>query len=51
MVPGSIPIEATTIFQEGIRIPPTKLYKKGVLQEDLLELIPAQRANTTVEPV
>ena len=39
MVPGSIPIEATTIFQEGIRIPPTKLYKKGVLQEDVLELI------------
>jgi N-methylhydantoinase B len=39
MVPGSIPIEATTIFQEGIRIPPTKLYKKGVLQEDILELI------------
>lgn len=39
MVPGSIPIEATTIFQEGIRIPPTKLYKKGVLQSDLLELI------------
>ena len=32
MVPGSIPIEATTIFQEGIRIPPTKLYKKGVLR-------------------
>lgn len=39
MVPGSIPINATTIYQEGIRIPPTKLYKKGVLQEDLLELI------------
>jgi N-methylhydantoinase B len=39
MVPGSIPIEASTIFQEGIRIPPTKLYKKGVLQEDILELI------------
>ncbi|MEH6569270.1 MAG: hydantoinase B/oxoprolinase family protein [Halioglobus sp.] len=39
MVPGSIPIEATTIYQEGIRIPPTKLYKKGVLQTDLLELI------------
>ncbi|MFK8021816.1 MAG: hydantoinase B/oxoprolinase family protein [Pseudomonadales bacterium] len=39
MVPGSIPIEATTIYQEGIRIPPTKLYKKGVLQSDLLELI------------
>jgi N-methylhydantoinase B len=39
MVPGSIPTEATNIYQEGIRIPPTKLYKKGVLQEDILELI------------
>ena len=39
MVPGSIPIQATTIYQEGIRIPPIKLYKKGVLQADLLELI------------
>jgi N-methylhydantoinase B len=39
MVPGSIPINATTVYQEGIRIPPTKLYKKGVLQEDILELI------------
>ena len=39
MVPGSIPIKAETIFQEGIRIPPTKLYKKGVLQQDILELI------------
>ncbi|GAA6186574.1 hydantoinase B/oxoprolinase family protein [Aliiglaciecola sp. NS0011-25] len=39
MVPGSIPIKAESIFQEGIRIPPTKLYKKGVLQTDILELI------------
>ncbi len=39
MVPGSIPIQAETIFQEGIRIPPLKLYKKGQLQSDLLELI------------
>jgi N-methylhydantoinase B len=39
MVPGSIPIKATTIYQEGIRIPPTKLYKKGELQSDILELI------------
>ena len=39
MVPGSIPVRATNIFQEGIRIPPTKLYKKGELQADLLELI------------
>ena len=39
MVPGSIPISAETIYQEGIRIPPTKLYKKGVLQSEVLELI------------
>jgi len=39
MVPGSIPIRAETIFQEGIRIPPTKLYRKGELQADVLELI------------
>ena len=39
MVPGSIPIKAETIYQEGIRIPPTKLYKNEVLQEDILELI------------
>ena len=29
MVPGSIPVKASSIYQEGIRIPPTKLYKKG----------------------
>jgi N-methylhydantoinase B len=39
MVPGSIPVAAETIFQEGIRIPPTKLYRKGVLQKEVLELI------------
>ncbi|MFT2092778.1 hydantoinase B/oxoprolinase family protein [Paraglaciecola sp. 2405UD69-4] len=39
MVPGSIPIKAESIYQEGIRIPPTKLYKKGVLQNDILDLI------------
>lgn len=27
------------IFQEGIRIPPVRLYREGVLQEDLLDLI------------
>jgi len=38
-VPGSLPTDATSIFQEGIRIPPVKLYRKGVLNEDLLELV------------
>ncbi len=39
MVPGSIPIKAESIYQEGIRIPPIKLYKKGELQSDMLDLI------------
>jgi N-methylhydantoinase B len=37
-VPGSLPTDATTIFEEGITIPPIKIYKKGVLQEDILNL-------------
>lgn len=35
--PGSMPVEATTIFEEGMRLPPVKLYKGGELDEDLLE--------------
>jgi N-methylhydantoinase B len=38
-VPGSLPTDARQIFEEGIRIPPTKIYKKDVLQEDVLNLI------------
>ncbi|MCK8514937.1 hydantoinase B/oxoprolinase family protein [Methylonatrum kenyense] len=38
-VPGSLPTDARTIFEEGIRIPPTKIYKNGVMNQDLLELI------------
>ena len=38
-VPGSLPTDATEIFEEGIKIPPTKIFKKDVLQEDMLELI------------
>jgi N-methylhydantoinase B len=30
---------ATDIFQEGVRIPPLKIVRRGVLQEDLLALI------------
>ncbi len=36
--PGSM-APASDIFQEGVRIPPLKIMKKGVLQEDLLRLI------------
>jgi len=38
-VPGSLPTDARQIFEEGIRVPPTKIYKNDVLQKDILELI------------
>lgn len=38
-VPGSLPTDAAQIFEEGIQIPPTKIYRKGVLNEEILELI------------
>ena len=38
MSPGSLPL-STEIFQEGIIIPPVKLYRKGTLNQDLLDLI------------
>ncbi|MDM7964951.1 hydantoinase B/oxoprolinase family protein [Blastomonas fulva] len=38
-VPGSMPIDATNIFQEGVRIPPVKIWKKGVYNEDLVKLV------------
>lgn len=38
-VPGSLPTDGDTIFQEGIRIPPVKIYKKGVYQSDLVDLV------------
>jgi N-methylhydantoinase B len=38
-VAGSISPTSYEIFQEGIRIPPRKLFHKGVLDEGLLEII------------
>jgi N-methylhydantoinase B len=38
-VSGSLPTDATTIFGEGTRIPPVKLYAAGKLNEDVLDLI------------
>lgn len=35
--PGSMPVQATSIFEEGMRLPPVKLYKGGELDEGLLE--------------
>jgi N-methylhydantoinase B len=38
-VPGSLPTDATTIYGEGMRIPPIKLFERGKLNEDVLDLI------------
>ena len=38
-LPGSLPTGATTIFEEGIIIPPLKIIERGELQEDVLDLI------------
>jgi N-methylhydantoinase B len=38
-VPGSIPIDSRSIFEEGVRIPPVKIFKKGAYQEDLVTLV------------
>ncbi len=38
-VPGSLPTDARQIFEEGIVVPPTKIFKRGELQEDVLKII------------
>jgi len=37
--PGSLAGDATEIFQEGLRIPPIRLWEEGRLNSDLLDLI------------
>ena len=38
-VPGSLPVDANQIYEEGIMIPPTKIYRKGKLNKEVLDLI------------
>ncbi|MGD9603516.1 MAG: hydantoinase B/oxoprolinase family protein [Gammaproteobacteria bacterium] len=38
-VPGSLPTDARQIYEEGIVVPPVKIYRRGELQDDLLKLI------------
>ena len=38
-VVGSMPINAHSIFEEGVRIPPVKIWKQGVYNEDLIRLV------------
>ncbi len=37
--PASMPTDARTIFEEGVVIPPFRLYKKGVIDDDSLRII------------
>jgi N-methylhydantoinase B len=37
-VPGSLPTDATSIYEEGFRLPPVKLYRKGEMQGDILKI-------------
>jgi N-methylhydantoinase B len=37
--PGSVPTDATELYQEGVIIPPTQLFRAGTLDENLLALL------------
>lgn len=39
MEPGSMPAKSRELFQEGLIIPPVRLYRRGALVEDVLRLI------------
>lgn len=39
IVPGSMSINATSVFDDGVQIPCIKLYSKGVMNTDLVELL------------
>jgi N-methylhydantoinase B len=39
MVPGGFSAHATEVEQEGLRLPPVKLFKRGVMDEEILAII------------
>jgi N-methylhydantoinase B len=38
-VPGSMPADARSIWEEGLRVPPVKIYEKGWLNEGVLDIM------------
>ena len=38
-VVGSMPIDARSIFEEGVRVPPVKIWKKGEFNADVVRLV------------
>ncbi len=47
-VPGGFNSQATEAWQEGLRVPPIKLYSAGVLNQDILDLILLNTRTPTV---
>ena len=39
MVPGGFSANATEVEQEGLRLPPVKLYKEGVIDDEIMSII------------
>lgn len=39
IVPGGFTSRATEIHQEGLRLPPVKLYRRGVIDQDILNIV------------
>ncbi|KAJ6005387.1 hypothetical protein N7451_003331 [Penicillium sp. IBT 35674x] len=39
IVPGSMSINATSVFDDGVQIPCIKLYARGIMNNDLVELL------------
>lgn len=38
-VPGSMPFDARSIWEEGLRVPPVRIYDKGVLNDGVLAIM------------
>ena len=38
-VPGSMPADARTIWEEGLRVPPVKIYENGKLNQGVLDIM------------
>lgn len=39
MVPGSLPPHSTEVYQEGLIIPPVRLFRRGKVVDDILDII------------
>ncbi len=44
--PGSYNLRATDLYGEGLRMPPVKIYRRGVINEELISIISANVRNS-----